>query len=310
MSTSIRFAGVVLIFGIGLMAGLARAQNADVNDPKKCPEIWSKTGLPISPAGLERDTTYVCHLRYIVEHNNEMKTPDWVIERLTPDIVTGDNDRPNVGFKAEPNIAEPAQAVPTDYAKSDFAIGHQAPSADFKSADALMRDTFFLSNAVPQVGIGFNTGIWSTLEGLVQKLAMEHDEIFVITGPVYQSRQEVKIPRESDACHQEIVLPKRDPLKICKARNLNRQVKCPDGVAVPAALFKVVYFPGQGVNAFVFPNVDHRPLKKKTKSLEYLKQYRVGLNSVEALTGYRFLTKLSARRQRQLKEECVATFLH
>ena len=205
-----------------------------------------------------------------------------------------DNDRPGVKFKAEPNVPQPGQATPADYANSgklDLAIGHQAPSADFKSADALMRDTFFLSNAVPQFGVGFNTGIWSTLEGLVQKLAMEHDEIFVITsGPVYQSRQEVKIASALDACHREILLPKQDPVTICKEHNLDPQVKCPSGVAMPAALFKIVYFPGQGVNAFLFSNVDHRPLKKTTKSLEYLKQNRVGLNSIEALTGYGFLT--------------------
>ena len=310
MSTFIRLTTNALILVIGLTAGIASARSADVNDPNTCASIWSRIGLPQHPARLEPNTTYVCHQRYIVEHNNEMKTPDWVIERLTPAIVTGDNPRPSVGFKSEPNVPEAAQAVPTDYGKSGFAVGHQAPSADFKSADALMRDTFFFSNAVPQVGIGFNTGIWSSLERLVQTLAMDRREIFVITGPVYQSDHEVTIPAESDACRHQIVLPKRDPLTVCKARNLDRAVKCTDGVAVPAALFKVVYLPGQGVNAYVFPNIDHRPLKKKTKSLEYLKQYRVGLNSVEALTGYQFLTKFSPRRQRQLKEQCVATFLH
>ena len=86
--------------------------------------------------------------------------------------------RSRVKFKADPALGEKPKAVPTDYEKSGYAIGHQAPSADFTSREQFMRDTFFLSNAVPQEGIGFNTGVWSGLERLVRTLAEQRSPLF------------------------------------------------------------------------------------------------------------------------------------
>ena len=49
--------------------------------------------------------TPVCHLGYIAGHNNEMKTPDWVVERLTFKQVSGTANRKGASFKAEPERA-------------------------------------------------------------------------------------------------------------------------------------------------------------------------------------------------------------
>jgi endonuclease G len=300
-----RCAGVIA-FAVSAVVATPRfeARAADAADASPCQEIWQAIGLPEGAA--DNDTTYVCHLGYVVEHNNSRKTPDWVIERLTRKVVTGSHDRPGVKFKADPALREDSAARPPDYEKSGYAIGHQAPSADFKSSDELMRDTFFLSNAVPQEGLGFNTGVWSGLERSVQTLAKNRDVLFVITGPVYQQRRAVKIRRESDACHAEIQLVSLDDKAICPARNADGSSSCPNGVAVPAALYKIIYEPRNGrLHAFLLPNIDHRPLKKTLGNDAYLKQYRVGLNSIEALTGYQFFTELPDRRRKQLRETCV-----
>ena len=293
--------------------GVASAQN-DPTDPKSCATIWSEIGVPDSSLTNDEDHTIVCHLGYIVGHNSQTKTPDWVIERLTPDLVKGSRDRPGVGFKAEPAVGERPKAVPNDYKKSGYAIGHQAPSADFTGAEKLMRDTFFLSNAVPQIGIGFNTGVWSSLERLVKTLARERDRLYVITGPVYQQRKLPKLPRNSDPCGNEIVFEAPDDRAICAARKENPKAKCDDGVAVPLALYKIVYNPGRAgsgsrVNAFLLPNIDHMPRKQTAKTLAYLKRYQVSVRTVEELTGYQFFNALPRRKQMQLKEICGAMML-
>jgi DNA/RNA endonuclease G (NUC1) len=305
-------ATVVLALGISLGLNGPSNSQPDPTDPKSCSGIWSEVGLPTSTLTNEEDNTSVCHDGYITGHNSRTKTPDWVIERLTADLVKKLHDRPGVKFKADPALGEKAKAVPADYEKSDYAIGHQAPSADFTAREQFMRDTFFLSNAVPQVGIGFNTGVWSGLERLVRALVERRSPLFVITGPVYQQRKAIQVTKKSDACRNEITLAPLDNQSICPARNENVNAKCDAGVAVPAALYKIIYDPGQGgrVNAYLLPNVNHIPLKHSEKTLEYLKRYQVAVNTVEELTGYQFLTALPRRKQTQLKESCGATMLH
>ncbi len=303
---------MVLALGISLWLNGPCKGQPDPTDPKSCSDIWSDIGLPTSTLTNEEDNTSVCHDGYITGHNNRTKTPDWVIERLTSDLVKKLHDRPGVKFRADPALEGKARAVPADYEKSGYAIGHQAPSADFTGREQFMRDTFFFSNAVPQEGIGFNTGVWSGLERLVRTLAEQRSPLFVITGPVYQQRKAIKVTRKADACRNEITLAPLDNQSICPARNENANAKCDAGVAVPAALYKIIYDPGQGgrVNAYLLPNVNHIPLKHSEKTLEYLKRYQVAVSTVEELTGYQFLTALTRRKQMQLKESCGATMLH
>jgi DNA/RNA endonuclease G (NUC1) len=305
-------ATLVLALGIGLWLNGPCKGQPDATDPKSCSDIWSDIGLPTSTLTNEEDNTSVCHDGYITGHNNRTKTPDWVIERLTSDLVKKLHDRPGVKFRADPALEGKARAVPADYEKSGYAIGHQAPSADFTGREQFMRDTFFFSNAVPQEGIGFNTGVWSGLERLVRTLAEQRSPLFVITGPVYQQRKAIKVTRKSDACRNEITLAPLDDQSICPARNENSKAKCEAGVAVPAALYKIIYDPRQGgrVNAYLLPNVNHIPSKHSEKTLEYLKRYQVAVSTVEELTGYQFLTALTRRKQMQLKESCGATMLH
>jgi DNA/RNA endonuclease G (NUC1) len=304
---------ILLLACVLICSGGPAAAQDNPTDPKSCATIWSEIGIPDSALANDEDHTIVCHLGYIVGHNSQTKTPDWVIERLTPDLVKGSRDRPGIGFKSEPAVTGP-KAVPDDYKKSGYAIGHQAPSADFTAAEKLMRDTFFLSNAVPQIGIGFNTGVWSSLERLVKTLAAERDRIYVITGPVYQQRKLPKIPKNSDACRNDIVFESPEDKTICAARLKDPKAKCEDGVAVPLALYKIIFDPGRTgsgarVNAYLLPNVDHRERKQTEKTLAYLKRYQVSVRTVEELSGYQFFSALPRRKQIQMKEICGATML-
>jgi hypothetical protein len=60
----------------------------DSTDPNACKKLWSEIGLPAPNPGDHR-TTRICHRGYIAGHNDNNKTPDWVIERLTPAVVSG-----------------------------------------------------------------------------------------------------------------------------------------------------------------------------------------------------------------------------
>ncbi|MBS9478618.1 DNA/RNA non-specific endonuclease [Ancylobacter radicis] len=298
-----------------LLAGYpARAADHPANDPLTCRAIWQSVGLPDPAADDGREITTVCHIGYITGHNNANKTPDWVVERITAETASQEFTRPDVSFKEETALPPGRQgAVNADYADSGMDRGHQAASADFSGDREAMIDTFFYSNAVPQSGRGFNQQIWRELEDLVQHLARERGEVVVITGPVNLEEKGIRLPAEADACGNAVELTRPARTSICDANDTDPSVPCGAGAGavVPAALYKIIYDPAlQRVNAYVMPNIDHRPGRKKVKALTYLSGFRVGVSTVEALTGLRFFTAPGEMSGRSLRETCPATMLH
>lgn len=305
-----------------VVASVAGA-HAEATDPDTCREIWDSVGLPEIHKDLDSDDfVEVCHDGYIALHNHLTRTPDWVIERVTAEMVTGDNARPDASWRQEQAAPVDRRARDSDYTKSGFSRGHQAPSANFKHSVETMKDTFVFSNAVPQVGAGFNSGAWSTLEARIRAVAESRGELVVITGPIYQPEDggDFVIEADDNLCGSRIVLPALPQKTICKANNRDSDDACEEavagevrstGVAVPAALFKIVYDPERKrLNAFVMPNVDHGPLKGRTPTREYIKRFRTTLEFVEERTGYRFLTALDDRDRTVVAAHCTGTFFH
>lgn len=309
------FTLMILVTGL-LSASLARAQVCDAdwvplpeNDPEHCRALWEKIGLPQGAEGL--DATLVCHERYVLLHNNDNKTPDWVIEPLNRRQVSGKLTRPEgKKFSPEKLVCPAAQALDKDYTKSELDRGHQAASADFNSNGDWMDESFILSNAVPQQGLGFNRGIWKEFEALVRRLTQDRGELYVITGPIYPNARGTipNITKANNACKNAIAfqpLPKRE---ICAANNTDPKKKCDTGVAVPVGLFKIFYDPrSKRANAYVLPNIDHRPDEDKD-ALEFLKKFRTTVKVVERFTGFQFLPDIPGRRAQV--EECVASMMH
>ena len=286
------------------------------NNPDNCRQFWSVVGLPDRKNTNEENFTTVCHKGYITGHNNERKTPDWVVEHLTFAQASGKAAREGKKFQSEPNVPEASQATLDDYKKSDFDQGHQAPAADFKSSKQLLEDTFFLSNAVPQEGVGFNQTVWRGLEDHIQNVVTApgrrtgRPEFFVMTGPVYQAKTSQRVSKTADACRHEVAIPVLPKQSICPANRDNPKARCDSGVAVPAALYKIIFDPKLGrVNAYLMPNIDHTELRGKRRIIDYLEDFRVSVSSVETLTGLKFFTALPPRTQAMLRENCPPTMI-
>lgn len=319
-----RTTGVLaLLWLLGLDAAPAQAAadgqedcGADA-DTEVFREIKDKIGFPNSHKDhLEtNEVVQICRDHFCTQYNLATKIPDWVIERLTPDIVTGDNTRPHTSFKPDPKL-EPGTptAKDKDYKGSGLARGHQAASADFKCSAPWMRETFVLSNAVPQVQNGFNGGTWRHLEKHVQDLAKHRKEIFVITGPVAMAADgaETVIPEGANGCGRRIVLAGLAKLKkasICDANDKDPSKACADGVAVPAGLFKIVYIPETERGfAFLMSNEDHRKLKKSgVKTTDYFEEWRATIDVIEEAANLEFFPDRSLRANRVQKEACTET---
>lgn len=204
----------------------------------------------------------LCRKGYLLSHDAARKTPVWVVEHLTRDRalhkVTGRSD----DFRADQDLPEGRRAELSDYRGSGYDRGHMAPAADLAWDEQAMSESFYLSNMVPQVGVGNNRGIWMELEKKVRNWAVKRGELYVFSGPIYR-----KDDTETVGANQ---------------------------VAVPGMLYKVVLDPRQReALAIIMPN-------RKLRS-EDLPNYLVSVREVERETGLNFFSALSAREQERLE---------
>ena len=63
-----------------------------------------------------------------------------------------------------------------------------APAADFSWSGPAIRQTFLLSNVIPQPR-RVNCGRWAQLEAVVRKIAAQSDSVVVFTGSIFESKQ-------------------------------------------------------------------------------------------------------------------------
>ena len=72
---------------------------------------------------------------------------------------------------------------------STYSRGHQVASNDRRTTTHQTRQTTYFSNMTPQLS-GFNSGMWSSLEGDIQKIGNAtsgNDTLYVVTGPIFGS---------------------------------------------------------------------------------------------------------------------------
>ena len=154
------------------------------SDPlTQCRSMYEGVGVPKYHGS--RNFTILCRDGYLLSHNNERKVPDWVLESLVPERFQGSGDRDRSQFAPDPNLPQGQRAELTDYAGSGYDRGHMAPAADMKYSQAVMDQSFYLSNMAPQVGIGFNRHIWARLEDQVRIWTERRGKLVVITGPIF-----------------------------------------------------------------------------------------------------------------------------
>ena len=137
------------------------------------------------------NTTYAGEKRnYTVFYDTEMMAPLWTAYPLNSSHM-GNTERPK-DWSYNPDIDEKSQIKVCDgsyTAYSGYSRGHMCPNASRDGNRTMQLQTFYVTNQVPQVQDSFNSGIWSTLEGEVQKLANK-EEIFVTTGVSFHKGNE------------------------------------------------------------------------------------------------------------------------
>ena len=197
--------------------------------------------------------TFLCRRMYVLEHSPNRHTAYWSAEHLVGAQQRADNPRVN-DFKADPNLPPNEAARPSDYANTGYDQGHMSPVGDMHVDPIAMLESFYLSNMVPQIP-GNNRDGWNHLEYFVRGASMKYQDVYVITGPVYQ-------------CNP------------CNTIGATR-------VYVPTHLYKIVYNPHQRiVISFLVPNVAFTEKE--------IPQYISNIGAIQQLTGINFFPQLKA----------------
>ncbi len=250
------FCSKALVAFIVIFLSLAISGPSIAGPVEDCKE-HAKFGVP------SNDPALLCRQAYLLSHSSDYKEPIWVAYHLTSGHLKGSAKRSNK-FIADPDLPEGDRAMTKDYTRSGYDRGHMMPAADAKWKGTAMKQTFYLSNIAPQVGVGFNRGIWVELESKVRKWANKRKELYVYVGPLFLTD---------------------------KIRTIG-----PNKVGVPTHFFKVVFDPQKGeAIGFVMPNTK---LQRGT-----IPQYIRSIRSIEELTGFDFLSELDKETQDQIETE-------
>jgi endonuclease G len=128
----------------------------------------------------------LCKTNYAVIHRCSVKAPVAVFEHLTVAAMTGPAKRKD-NFRPDPAVTPNCSATLVDYATvgRTHDRGHMAPAGNNTQNDAIMSESFFLSNMVAQNNNN-NRGIWKQLETWERQWATAPGtDFYIISGGIY-----------------------------------------------------------------------------------------------------------------------------
>jgi endonuclease G len=210
--------------------------------------------------------------QYCESYSNSKHTPNWTSWHLNSSDL-GSAARQD-DFR--PDATLPSgwyEVVASEFSGSGFDRGHMCPSADRTSSVANNSATFLMSNMIPQSPKN-NQVTWANLENYARTLVDAGNELYIISGGVGQGG----------------------------TGSNGYATTVGNGVVVPAQTWKIIVVLPNGnsdlsritsstrVIAVLMPN-------NQTVSSQTWGYYRVSVASIEAVTGYNFLSNVSASIQ-------------
>lgn len=205
----------------------------------------------VAPYGIPQialsNTTIICRQGYVLQHDNQARIPIWVSYTLSRAQTLACAPRPD-RFEPDPVLRPSQRADMRDYRRSGYDQGHMAPNADLSWDPQVQRESFYLSNIVPQLP-ALNRGLWRELETIVRAWAHERNQLTIYVGPVYDRHS---------------------------ARTIGA-----NQVVVPDAFFKVIIDHTTGAHmSFLFPHIQNLPA--------HVHDVRVPLAHVSQVTHIQF----------------------
>jgi endonuclease G len=154
---------------------------AQINE--QCPQFTVNGTPQYQPQPGDQE---ICHTNYAVIHRCSVKAPVAVFEHLTVAAMTGPAKRKD-NFRPDPLVTPQCSASLADYAivGKTHDRGHMAPAGNNTQNDAIMSESFYLSNMVAQLANN-NRGIWKQLETWERQWASApNTDFYIISGGIF-----------------------------------------------------------------------------------------------------------------------------
>ena len=119
-----------------------------------------------------------------IGYSYKHKGPSWVWYRLSKNKIDKKNIKRRCTFKPDYNLHFHYIVNLNDYVLVDYDIGHLANDADFDYSYKSLKQTYLLSNTVPQ-NKGLNRGCWLAAERYTRYITRKLKYVYVINLLLY-----------------------------------------------------------------------------------------------------------------------------
>jgi endonuclease G, mitochondrial len=219
---------------------------------------------------------FIARHGYIIGRSTHY-TP-WVIEHLTSASFANRALRTDFDFYSDDDQPAECRWTNRDYLASGFDRGHLAAADNQTHSAMAMRDSFCLTNTMPQTP-ELNRGAWRMLEEHVGRLAAESGvEVWVATGPAWLPDEEGRVKFQTVGSHAIWA-----PTHCWKAAFVKRPVARGHGQG-PSEKFEL--------SAWLLPNTNVPPAFDKC---------RVSVDEIERVTGLDLWAGLPDELERELE---------
>ena len=217
------------------------------------------------PNGVEVTITSGGERNYTILYDKSTYTSMWVAYPLESKHM-GSFKRPG-SWSFNPLIDTKYQV---DLCSSSYEPGHSRghliPNGSRNGIQEMQRQTFYVTNSVPQIQDNFNGGIWNNLENALQGIA-ESEKIYIVTGVLFSKVGESKT------------------IKYTKAKDDTKNVP------VPNYFYKVVLKVTTNGGAVTSASTIGFWFEHRTYSDSYT-NYAVSVDQIEQWTGFDFFPNL------------------
>ncbi len=213
-------------------------------------QILSDDEINYLPTG--SSSQIIRHRYYSLAYNENNEQADWVAYKLTKQSIQIPNVKREREYRKDYKV-KTGSAIHSDYSHSGYTRGHLAPAGDMAFNTTAMKESFFMSNMTPQIR-AFNNGIWKELEENTRDWAYRNDEIYIVSGPLFNLENPTQIGKNN--------------------------------VAVPDAFYKAILdikSPSQKSIAFIVPH---------EKSDIHLSEYAVSIDYLENVCSFNLFPDL------------------
>jgi endonuclease G len=274
---------IALVVAVLVFVWLVQTRRADV-PPEAGPaaEIQADRSIHLAlgnPSGETDDSVPNNFLMrkqyYALAYNNSKGTPNWVSWCLQKSDL---GPAPRAQFYPDPDLPRSFKhVVPHDYSESGFDRGHMCPSGDRTSSPEAVNATFAMTNIIPQAP-NVNQKAWADLEDYCRDIVKKHHSVlYIVSGPEGRGGEGSMGPAETIA-HGKVTVPAKCWKVVAVVDGGAGGAGGPEDVAKIGPRTRLI-----GV---IMPNeqsVGHGWAK-----------FRVSVQEVETLTGYRFFDRVPA----------------